>query len=96
MFRNSRFLVGGLTALFGLSLALPLPVWAQDAATTTTNSASPALISLFLLVVGLLAIGIVGARVVILPGLNPKLSAAAFADDEDDEISNPVASDKLA
>ena len=93
--RNGRLVVGGLTALFGLLLALPLPVWAQDTSTAATSNVSPAFISLFLLVVGLVAVGIVGARVVIVPGLNPKLSAAAFADDDDDDVIDPAASDKL-
>ena len=90
LFRKPRLMVAGLTAVFGLLLAIPLPVWAQDS-TVTPAAASPALISLFLLVVGLLAIGIVGFRMVISPGLNPRLSAAAFADDDDDdEIVEPT------
>jgi len=97
LFRNTRLLAGGLTAVFGLLLAVPLPVWAQDSATTTPSS-SPALVSLFLLVVGLIAIGIVAFRTVIVPGLNPRLSAAAFADDDDEDDAlepNAVEADNL-
>ena len=93
-FRNSRLFVCSLTAVFGLLLALPLPVFAQDSPTSVDGS-SPALVSLFLLLVGLLAIGIVGARVVIMPGLNPRLSAAAFADDDDDVTTETIVPDKL-
>ena len=78
-----------LLATAALITAAPIPVQAQDAANTASSSGSPALVSLFLLVIGLLAVGIIATRVVILPGVRTRLSAASFAEDDGGESSIP-------
>jgi len=85
--KKLKSVLGVLTALLGLALAVaPFPAFAQaetPGPTTLTASTAPALISLILLVLGLVAVGLVALKTTGLPASGARPKTASVPDDDE-------------